>query len=130
VDTHVRVVGVLYLGLGVLGLLCAGLMLIGFGGVAGIISSTADSEDAAIAIPILSLVGTFAMIFIAAFSLPAVISGVGLLYFKSWARIVGIVLSAIALLGFPWGTILGVYALWVLFNKQTEQLFARSAIRS
>ena len=58
------------------------------------------------------------------------IAGVGLLYFKAWARIVGIVLSAIALLGFPWGTILGVYGLWVLFNKQTEQLFSRSAIRS
>jgi hypothetical protein len=129
VDTHVRVLGVLYLGLGVLGLLCAVLMLIGFGGVAGIISSTANSEDAAIAIPILSLVGTFALIFIAAFSLPAVIAGVGLLYFKPWARIVGIVLSAIALLGFPWGTILGVYGLWVLFNKQAEQLFSRPAIR-
>ena len=127
-DTHVRVLGVLYLGLGVIGLLCAALMLIGFGGVAGIISSTADSEDAAIAIPIVSLVGTFAMIFIAAFSIPAVITGVGLLYFKPWARIVGIVLSAIALLGFPWFTVLGIYALWVLFNKHTEQLFIRSAV--
>ena len=127
-DTHVRVLGVLYLGLGVLGLLCAALMLIGFGGVAGIISSTTDSEDAAIAIPIVSLVGTFAMIFIAAFSIPAVITGVGLLYFKPWARIVGIVLSAIALLGFPWFTVLGIYALWVLFNKHTEQLFIHSAV--
>jgi hypothetical protein len=130
VDTHVRVLGVLYLGLGVLGLLCAALMLIGFGGVAGLISSTADSEDAALAIPILSVVGTFALIFIAAFSLPAVVTGIGLLYLKPWARIVGIVLSAIALLGFPWGTILGIYGLLVLFNKQTEQLFSRSAIRS
>ncbi len=129
-DTHVRVVGVLYLGLGVLGVLFAALMLIGFGGVAGIISSTADSEDAAIAIPILSVVGTFAIIFIAAFSFPAVIAGIGLLYFKPWARILGIVLSAIALLGFPWGTILGVYGLWVLFSKQTEQLFSRAAVRS
>jgi hypothetical protein len=130
VDTHVRVLGVLYLGLGVLGLVFAAFMWIGFGGVAGIVSSTADSDDAAIAIPILSLVGTFAMLFIAAFSLPAVITGVGLLYFNPWARIVGIVLAAIALLGFPWGTIFGAYGLWVLFNKQTEQLFDRSAVRS
>ena len=39
-------------------------------------------------------------------------------------RIVGIVLSAIALLGFPWITILGIYGLWVLFSKETERLFA------
>ena len=51
-------------------------------------------------------------------------TGIGLLYFKPWARILGIVLSAIALLGFPWVTLLGIYGLWVLFNKDTERLFA------
>ena len=59
-----------------------------------------------------------------AFSLPSVATGIGLLYFKPWARILGIVLSAIALLGFPWVTLLGIYGLWVLFNKDTERLFA------
>ena len=59
-----------------------------------------------------------------AFSLPSVVTGIGLLYFKPWARILGIVLSAIALLGFPWVTLLGIYGLWVLFNKDTERLFA------
>jgi hypothetical protein len=126
-DTHVRVLGVLFLALGVLGLIVAALMMIGLGGAAGIISAAADHEDAEIAIPILSLVGTFLVAFLFAFSLPALITGIGLLYFRPWARILGIVLSAIALLGFPWVTILGVYGLWVLFSKDTERLFHSSS---
>lgn len=123
-DTHVRVLGVIHIALGVLGLMVAALMLIGIGGAAGIISASADPEDAAIALPILSVAGTALIIVLFAFSLPSVITGIGLLYFKSWARILGIVLSAIALLGFPWITILGVYGLWVLFSKDTERLFS------
>ena len=53
-------------------------------------------------------------------------TGIGLLYFKPWARILGIVLSAIALLGFPWVTILGVYDSGY-FSKDTERLFSHPA---
>jgi len=125
-DTHVRVLGVIYIALGVLGLMGAALMLIGFGGAAGIINASADPDEAALAIPILSIVGTALVIFLFAFSLPSVITGIGLLYFKSWARVLGIVLSAVSLLGFPWVTILGIYGLWVLFSKDTERLFTAS----
>ena len=125
-DTLVRVLGVIYIALGVLGLMGAALMLIGFGGAAGIINASADPEEAALAIPILSIVGTALVIFLFAFSLPSIITGIGLLYFKSWARVLGIVLSAVSLLGFPWVTILGIYGLWVLFSKDTERLFTAS----
>jgi hypothetical protein len=123
VDTHVRVLGVLYVALGALGLMCAAFLVLGFGGAAGIVAASAEPDDAAVAVPILSLVSTFLVAFISAFSLPAVVIGIGLLYFKSWARIMAIVLSAISLLGFPWITILGIYGLWVLFNRETERLF-------
>jgi hypothetical protein len=122
-DTHVRVLGVLYIALGVVELIIAALMVIGLGGAAGIMTANADPSDAALAVPVLSLVGTFLMTFLVLTSLPALITGIGLLYFKPWARILGIVVSAIALLGFPWVTILGIYGLWVLFNKHTEPLF-------
>jgi hypothetical protein len=126
-DTHVRVLGVLFIALGVLGLIFAAFMLISLGGAASIISASADSDDAALAIPILSVVGTALVTLLFAFSLPAIVTGIGLLYFKTWARILGIVLSAIALLGFPWITILGIYGLWVLFSKDTERLFSPSS---
>ena len=126
-DTHVRVLGVLYISLGVLGLIFAAFALIGLTGAAGLISASAEPDEAAVAIPILSIVGTALVTFLFALSIPAVVAGIGLLYFKSWARIVGIVLAAVALLGFPWITILGVYGLWVLFSKDTERLFSASA---
>ena len=123
-DTHVRVLGVLNIAIGVVGLIIALLTMIGVGGAAGIISASAEPEDAALALPILSIVGGLVVAVVFAFSLPSVVTGIGLLYFKPWARILGIVLSAIALLGFPWVTLLGIYGLWVLFNKDTERLFA------
>ena len=101
-------------------------MMIGVGGAAGIISASADADEAAMAVPILSIVGAFLVAVLLAFSLPAMVTGVGLLYFKPWARILGIVLSAIALLGFPWVTISRGVRLWVLFSKNTERLFASS----
>ena len=125
-DTQVRVLGVLYTALGALGLMFAAFLLIGLGGAAGIITASADPDEAALAVPILSLVGTALISFLVALSLPAVITGIGLLYFKPWARITGIVLSAIALLGFPWITIIGIYGLWVLFSKDTERFFSPS----
>jgi hypothetical protein len=34
------------------------------------------------------------------------------------------VLSALNLISIPFGTLLGIYGLWVLLNKETEALFA------
>jgi len=122
-DTHVRVLGVLNIAIGAIGLIVAALTMVGFGGAAGIITAAADPEETALAVPILSIVGAFVVAFLIAFSLPALATGIGLLYFRPWARILGIVLSAIALLGFPWITLIGIYGLWVLFSKDTERLF-------
>jgi hypothetical protein len=55
-DTHVRVLGVLYLALGAIGIVFAILILIGIGGAAGIVGAAADPNDAALAIPILGIV--------------------------------------------------------------------------
>ena len=120
--THVKVLGVLYIvlsGLGVCAALFLGLL---FGTAGGVVAANADA-DAAVALPFIGLAGTALVIFLLAISLPGLITGIGLLKFKPWARIVGIVLAAINLINIPLGTILGAYGLWVLLNKETEQLF-------
>ena len=125
-DTHVKVVAVLFLVLGGLGVLGAlGLMAV-FGGAAGIVGMAGEGEEAALAIPILGITGTMLTAFLLVISLPGVIAGFGLLAYKPWARILGIVLAAINLINFPFGTILGVYALWVLLHKDSERLFSGS----
>ena len=129
-QTHVKVLGVLYIVLSALGLLTALFLLLAIGGAAGIVGVAADPEDAAIALPILGIAGSALGMMLLLLSLPGLITGWGLLTFKSWARILGIVLSALNLLNIPVGTELGIYGLWVLLNKDTEHLFGSSALTS
>jgi hypothetical protein len=124
--THVKVVGVLHIILGALGVFLALFILLAAGTAVGIVSSSADA-DAARAIPFIGLFGTFAAVFMLILGLPGVIVGIGLLYFKPWARVLGIVISALDLIHVPLGTLLGVYGLWVLLNKDTEPLFRRTS---
>jgi hypothetical protein len=130
VQTHVKVLGVLYLAIGGCMLLGALFLAMTMGGVAGIVGASADPEDAAIAVPILGIAATALAGFFGIFSLPSLITGYGLLNFKPWARIVGIVLSAISLIMIPFGTIVGAYGLWVLLSKETERLFGSAPLTS
>ncbi len=63
-------------------------------------------------------------------SLPGLIIGIGLVQFRPWARIGGIIVSALDLFGFPFHTALGIYGLWVLLNRETEQMFVPRAARA
>jgi hypothetical protein len=122
--THVKVLGVLYLALSAIGLLVALFMGLIFGTASGVVGMNADSRDAAIALPIIGLAGTMLVAFLVTLALPGLIAGVGLLQFKPWARILGIVVAVLNLIHIPFGTVIGIYGLWVLFNKETEALFA------
>lgn len=125
-QTHVKVLAVLFIVFSALGVLAAlGLMAI-FGGTMGLVGATTPDEGAALAIPIIGLTGSLLTIFLLVVSLPGLITGFGLLAFKNWARILGIVLCAVNLIHIPFGTILGAYGLWVLLNKESERLFESS----
>ena len=127
-QTHVKVVAVAFIVLSALGVLTALMLMLVFGGTAGIVGASAEHQDAAVALPIIGLTGTLLTLFLLALSLPGLITGFGLLSRKPWARILGIVLCAINLINIPFGTILGIYGLWVLLNKDTERLFAGEAL--
>ena len=122
-ETHVKVLAVINLAVG--GLMLCGAVVLGLGSgvAAGIVGASANPDDAAIAIPILGIAGTALAVFLALFAIPSLITGYGLLHYKPWARIVGIILSALSLINIPIGTTIGVYGLWVLLNKDTERLF-------
>lgn len=124
-DTHVKVLGVLHLVLGAFGLVAAFILLIIFGGAAGIAGASGD-PDAALAMPIIGVTGLALVVLVGALSLPGIIVGIGLLKYRPWARIFGIVLSIFDLIWIPFGTVVGVYGLWVLFSRDTERLFDKS----
>lgn len=127
-DTHVKVLGVLYIALSALGVLAALFLMVTLSGSAAMVGAAADPEDAAIALPIIGIAGTALLMFLLAISLPGLVTGFGLLSYKSWARILGLVLSVINLVNIPFGSILGIYGLWVLLNKDTERLFNKTAV--
>ena len=122
---HVTVLGILFLVLGALGLIGFFVIVLVFGGAAGIVGMAAhdDPDAAAIAVPIIGTVGGGIALLILVLSIPDIVVGFGLLGFRPWARILGIVLCVLGLFHFPLGTAVSVYGLWVLFSPETEALF-------
>jgi hypothetical protein len=125
-ETHVKVLGALQIAMGAFGLLSALILVFVFGGAAGVVGASGEPE-AAIALPLIGITGVALVTFLVVLSLPGIISGIGLFRLRPWARIAGIVLSILGLMMIPFGTILGVYGLWVLFSKDTERLFSPPA---
>jgi len=121
-EQHVKILGMLYVVIGGLGVAAALIVFGVFGGVAGWIRSGRHSE----AVPLVLLLGGLAMTVVLALSAPSIIAGIGLLHFKPWARILTIILSVIHLFSVPFGTALGVYGLWALLQRETEPLFRRA----
>ena len=126
-QTHVKVLAVLFLVLSALGVLFALGLLVVFGGVAGLVGTSGDA-DAVVALPIIGITGMALVIFTLVLSLPGLITGFGLLNMKPWARILGIVLCAINLINIPFGTLMGAYGLWVLLNRETERMFGATPV--
>lgn len=117
-QTHVKVLGWLHLIFGILGV-CIAVLAGGFTAVAGLLSG--DME----AVMGLGLIGALVAIGITLLCIPALLAGWGLLRYREWARILMLVLSFLNLLNIPFGTVLGIYGLWVLLNEETVALFRR-----
>jgi hypothetical protein len=122
-EQHVKILGILHIVFGALGVLLAVVMLLLFGGIAGLIGANDYSRDAHISVPLLGGIGAIVFFVLLVLSLPALIAGVGLLQFRSWARILTIVISVLDLIHVPFGTALGIYGLWVLLSEGSERLF-------
>ncbi len=124
-ETHVRLLAAIQIGLGVLGILAALIVLLVFGGAAGILGTigVAEAPEAIVAVPIVAIVGAAIIIFLAALSVPAIIAGAGLLRFRPWARTLTTILCVIDLFNVPIGTVVGAYGLWVMLSADTEPLF-------
>lgn len=118
--THVKVLGWLYI-------IGNGLMLLfavlggGLAAVGGLLSGDADAAAAG------GIMGILAVVF-ALFAIPGMLIGWGLLNYKNWARILGIVFGVLNLINIPIGTAIGIYSLWVLFNDQVAASFRQGRL--
>jgi len=114
---HVSLVGALHVGFGILGLLGALAVYLSFHFVFGFV------EDVDIAEELISFLGNTLSLIIVFFSTLGIIGGIGLFTYKSWARILVMIVSAINCLNIPIGTAKGVYSIWVLMQAETIELF-------
>ena len=128
-ETHVKVLGALQIAMGCLSLFAAIILTVVFAGGMSAMGISGD-PDAQTAIPFVGLAGTAIVTLLVVLSLPGILTGIGLLRVRPWARIVGIVLCVLNLMMVPFGTLVGIYGLWVLFSKETEQLFEAQSVKS
>ena len=114
---HVSLVGALHVGFGILGILGALTVYFSFHFIFGFV------EDIDIAEELISFLGNSLSLIILFFSTLGIIGGIGLFTYKSWARILVMIVSALNCLNIPVGTAKGVYSIWVLMQPETIDLF-------
>jgi len=97
------------------------LLLLGIGFIKGfsLLGNFVQDETANI---VLSSTGNFIGSILLFVSIPAIIAGIGLIYRKSWSRILGLVICALKLFNIPFGTALGIYGFWVLMQDEIIDL--------
>jgi hypothetical protein len=88
---------------------------------------------AGVAMPPFVLAGPlFLFIALTFISIPAGIAaaGVGLLRYREWARTLTIILSVLMLIAFPFGTAIGIYALWVLLSDDGRDSYKARSVHA
>jgi len=126
--THVRTLAILNIVYACIALAIGVLVLLIFGGIAAVVGIAA-TEGKNISIPVLMGIGGLVCLIMTLLALPRLIAGIGLMQYRSWARILTIIISALGLVDFPFGTALGVYGMWVLLSQDGTNLFEGPAMR-
>ncbi len=114
---HVSLVGALHVGFGILGVLGALAIYFSF------IFLFNYLEDDPTIQRIFSTLGNSIALIVFFISGLGIIGGIGLFAYRSWARILVMVVSALNCLNVPVGTAKGVYSIWVLMQPETIELF-------
>ena len=107
-ERHLQTLGILWMAIGGLFLIPAVLLMV-FGRTAHFLIH--DRDPLPTVFPLLLYIAGGTLVILAA---GGVCVGLGLIQRQPWARIVAIILAALALFHPPFGTALGIYTLWVL----------------
>jgi hypothetical protein len=114
---HVTVVGALQIGFSTLWLIAAVVLFIVFNFAKGFV------ENDEVALRVLGFIGYILPFFIGFIAVLGLVGGIALLSYRSWARVLVIIVSALGCLNIPIGTLVGVYTIWVLMQDETVKLF-------
>jgi hypothetical protein len=104
-ESSIKAVGVLYY---------LGGVLITFGAVAAFIGAPREPSGG----------GALIMLLLAAVGIAQFFAGWGVRALRPWGRIVGCINSGLGLLGFPIGTLINAYILYLLLSKKGRTVFS------
>jgi hypothetical protein len=121
-EQHIKVLSVLFIILGILGIVVAVAFLLLGAGTAATILAQDNSNDARVGAAWAGGCITFVAALFGIMAIPSIIAGWGLSQHKAWARILTIILAILSLPQFPVGTAIGIYALVILFNEESKRI--------
>jgi len=117
-DKHVTMLGALLIGFGIVALVIGASLFFVIAG-AGAISG--DDE----AMFITGMIGTILATISAFVGLPAILGGIGMMKRWNWARYLVLIVAALNILNFPFGTLLAVYTFWVFSQDEVVDVFRK-----
>ncbi len=123
---HINIVAILFMiwgGFQLVMALFVGLVFSGLGGLLGVIGLGGD-EELLIMGGAYFFIGIFVAVIAGVMSLPSIIAGFGLMKRAGWARILALIVGAMALMSVPMGTMLGIYAFITLLDAEVADEFA------
>ncbi|MBS1554173.1 MAG: hypothetical protein JSU09_04540 [Bacteroidetes bacterium] len=112
-ESHKRVVGILYIVTGVLQFIVMLLVSVLISSLIPFIADNAEENARWVfdwLVPFINIIAAIVIIF---FSIPSVVGGAALLQGKSWALTLLLILGCFKLFSFPIGTAIGIYTIWV-----------------
>jgi hypothetical protein len=121
-EQHIKVLSVLFIILGILGIVVAVAFLLLGAGTAATILAQDNSNEARVGAAWAGGCITFVAALFGIMAIPSIIAGWGLSQHKAWARILTIILAILSLPQFPVGTAIGIYALVILFNEESKRI--------
>jgi hypothetical protein len=123
-EKHISVLGALFLGLGVLGLIGMSVVMAIFGLGTGILANLSEHEPdlPQLAVLLPAVFGIFVTAIIAVTSIPCFVVSYGLLKRRQWAKVAALVVGILNIPVVPLGTVVGIYALWFFLQEGTDEL--------
>jgi len=127
VTAKVDFLGVLFIVWGLLtALVGVSTLALGVGAVA-LVASASRGGDGQVAAGVAAVVFATLAIIALLWGAAHVVVGVPLRRHRAWSRIAALLLGSVDLLLLPYGTALGVYALWILLHEDGKRLFGERA---
>ncbi len=112
-ESHKRVIGILYIVTGVLQSIGMLLLSILISSLIPFIADNAEENARWVfdwLVPFINIISAIVIIFL---SIPSLVGGAALLQGKGWALTLLMILGCFKLFSFPIGTAIGIYTIWV-----------------